>query len=198
MAAKTVSKLSGGAEVAGSAALATIEIGKSSATAEGAAVFFKAMGNITQAVGPYLPLVAAIGILTKEIVEAYENVQYNKKTCAALVNRVEAAESAIKRLMRQKDENLQNFRRQDYYDSFSRFANCLKQIKKLFDDISQLPKIKKFFSSETIRENFERVIKEFNECSLDLNLAISIATNDQMEKDLTILHEDMIEMMKVC
>jgi hypothetical protein len=162
-----------------------------------AQTIFKTVGNVTEAVAPFLPLAGLVATLTKEILEAYDNVQYNKKTCGALVNRVEAAETAIKALMRQKEENLKNFQDQNYYNTFQRFVNCLKQIKKLFDDISQLPKFKKFVSSANIRERFEKNIKEFNNCSNDLNLAISIATQDQLNKDLATLHDDMIEMNKV-
>ena len=157
----------------------------------------KTIGNVTEAVAPFLPFVAAVTALTKEIVEAYENVQYNKKTCSALVNRVEAADTSIKALIRQKEDNFQKFQEQHYFKTFVKFVNCLKQIKKLFDDISQLPKFKKFLSSEIIRERFEENIKEFDSCSVDLNLAISIATQEQMTKDLSILHEDMVEMNKV-
>ncbi|CAB4412864.1 unnamed protein product [Rhizophagus irregularis] len=130
------------------------------------------------------------------ITGANETVQYNKKTCGALVNRVEAAEFSIKALMRQKEENLKNFKDQNYYQAFVRFTNCLKQIKKLFEDISQLPKFKKFVSSANIKERFEENIKEFNNCSNDLNLAISIALHDQLNKDLEILRDDIIEMNK--
>ncbi|RIA84487.1 kinase-like domain-containing protein [Glomus cerebriforme] len=155
-----------------------------------------AMKNVNDAVGPFLPFVTLITGLTKEIAEAYENVQYNKKTCGTLVNRVEAAEAAIKGLMRQKEENIEKFCSQDYYDSFLKFVNCLKHIKEFFYDISQLSKFKKFYTSGNIKETFERIIKEFDGCSIDLNLAISLATNDQLNKDLIILHSDIIEMMK--
>ncbi|CAG8479640.1 11223_t:CDS:2 [Rhizophagus irregularis] len=154
------------------------------------------MKNVNDVVGPFLPFVTLITSLTKEIADAYENVQYNKKTCGTLVNRVEAAEAAIKGLMRQKEENIVKFCSQDYYDSFSKFVNCLKHIKEFFYDISQLSKFKKFYTSGNIRETFEKIIKEFDSCSIDLNLAISIANNDQLNKDLAILHSDIIEMMK--
>ncbi|GBB84101.1 hypothetical protein RclHR1_10730004 [Rhizophagus clarus] len=157
---------------------------------------FKLVGNVADAVTPFLPLAQLVAALTKEIVDAYDNVQYNKKTCGSLVNRVEAAETAIKALMRQKEQNLENFQNQNYYNNFVRFTNCLKQIKKLFDDISQLSKLKKFTSSATIRDRLEENIKEFNSCSNDLNLAISIATQEQLNKDLEILHDDMVEMDK--
>ncbi|RGB24163.1 hypothetical protein C1646_511431 [Rhizophagus diaphanus] len=182
----------------GGAAAGTAEVLKNNLPSGSTAqAFFKTAGDIAEAVTPFLPLVGLVGTLTKEIVEAYDNVQYNKKTCSALVNRVEAAEFSIKALMRQKEENLNNFKDQNYYQTFVRFTNCLKQIKKLFEDISQLPKFKKFVSSANIKERFKENIEEFNNCSNDLNLSISIATQDQLDKDLAILHDDMIEMNKV-
>src|SRR5947208_882605 len=58
---------------------------------------------VNDAVTRFLPLVESITTLTKEIVDEYENVQCNKKTCGVLVNRVEAAEAAVKRLIRLKE-----------------------------------------------------------------------------------------------
>jgi serine/threonine protein kinase len=154
------------------------------------------MGNVNDAVGPYIPFVAIIATLTREIVKAYENVQYNKSTCGVLVNRVEAAEAAIKALIRQKEENIDQFLNENYYNSFERYVNCLRNIKGFCIDISHLSKFKKFFSSEKIKEIFQSIIKEFDTCSADLNLAVTANTNEQLVKDLEILHSDMIEMKK--
>src|SRR3954452_13564204 len=87
----------------------------------GSSTAVKTMESINEAVGPFLPLVAIITALTKEISDAYENVQYNKKTCGILINRIEAAEASIKGLMRLKEENIQQFLNQNYYKSFRRF-----------------------------------------------------------------------------
>ncbi|RIA89126.1 kinase-like domain-containing protein [Glomus cerebriforme] len=158
--------------------------------------FVKALESVNEAVGPFVPLVTMITTLTKELAKAYENVQYNKKTCGILVNRVEAAEVAIKGLMRQKEEYIEQFLNQDYYESFERFVICLEKIKEFFYEISQLSKVEKFFTSSNIKEDFQNIIKEFDSCSNDLNLAISITTNEQMNKYLTIIHSDMIEVKK--
>uniref|UniRef100_U9TFU4 Uncharacterized protein n=1 Tax=Rhizophagus irregularis (strain DAOM 181602 / DAOM 197198 / MUCL 43194) TaxID=747089 RepID=U9TFU4_RHIID len=130
-------------------------------------------------IGSFIPLISLISELTKEIVETYENAQYNKKTCEVLVNRIEAAEVTLKILIREKDENLLS---QDIRD----FCN----------DITQLSKFKKFYTSGSIKEKFREIIEEFDNCSRDLNLAITITTNEQMNKYLSFLHLDMIEMMK--
>ncbi|PKC14315.1 kinase-like protein [Rhizophagus irregularis] len=150
------------------------------------------MGNVNEAVGPFIPFIAIIATLTREIVKAYENVQYNKSTCRVLVERVVAAEDAIKILMKQKEENIDQFLTENYYNSFERYVNCLKKIKEFCNDISQLSKFKKFFSSERIKEIFQEIIREFDSCSADLNLAVTTNTT----KDLEILHSDMIEMKK--
>ncbi|CAI2174141.1 15771_t:CDS:2 [Funneliformis geosporum] len=197
-------KMSKAIEEASGAAASTVEvmqdIGKFAlerrVTGEFAKGSIKVMGNVADAVGTYLPVVLIVSSLVKEIVELYENVQYNKRTCGILVNRVEAAETAIKALMRQSEDNLQNFCKQSYYDSFLRFVNCLKQIKKFCVEISNLSKFKNFVTSGAIKDNFEKVIGEFNECSDLLNLAISVATKEQMDKDFTILQNDIVAMKK--
>ncbi|GES77775.1 kinase-like domain-containing protein [Rhizophagus clarus] len=144
----------------------------------------KTIENINEAVGPYVPLVTIITILTKEIALAYESVQYNKRICGILVNRVEAAEVAIKGLMRQKEDNLEQFLNQDYYESFENFVTCLEKIKEFFYNISQLSKFEKVIKSGNIKEKFQDIINEFDICAHDLNLAISITTNEQMNKYL--------------
>ncbi|RIA89121.1 kinase-like domain-containing protein, partial [Glomus cerebriforme] len=150
------------------------------------------LGNVNEAVEPFLPIIATITALTKDIAKVYENVQYNKNTCGVLVNRVEAAEAAIKGLMRQREENIDKFLSQGYNKSFEKYVVCLNNIKDFCESISQLSKVKKFFTSEKIRETFLAIIKEFDGCTADLNLAITTNTY----KDLATLQSDMIEMKK--
>jgi len=126
-------------------------------------------------------------------VDIYETAQYNKRTCGIFINRAKASEVAIKALMKQTKDN-HNFR-QGYYDSFQRFINCLKQIKEFCIDISQLLKFKKFVTSGNIEDSFEKLIREFDICSRFLNLAVSINTKEQMDKDLAILRNDIVEMV---
>ncbi|CAI2191348.1 20312_t:CDS:2, partial [Funneliformis geosporum] len=143
-------------------------------------------------VAPFIPLVTTITTVTKDIADAYENVQYNKKTCGALVTRVEAVEVTIRGLIRQRDDNLNKFCSQSYYNTFSKLTNCLKQIKEFSSDISQLSKFKKFVSIGIIKESFEKIIKDFDNYSNFLNLKLAI-TNEQLS---SILNSDLIEMMK--
>ncbi|GET02857.1 kinase-like domain-containing protein [Rhizophagus clarus] len=156
----------------------------------------RVMERVNDTVGPFIPCISVISALTKEIADAYENAQYNKKTCGVLVNRIEAAEAALKGLVREKEENIDKFLSQGYNKSLDKFVICLKNIRDFCNDITQLSKFKKFYTSRSIKEKFREIIEEFDECSKDLNLAISITTNEQMNKYLSFLQFDMIEMMK--
>ncbi|CAG8657023.1 9595_t:CDS:2, partial [Funneliformis caledonium] len=147
---------------------------------------------LNDAVAPFIPLVMKITTLTKEIADAYENVQYNKKTCGALLTTVEDVEFMIRGLIRQKEKNIEKFFSQNYYNSCYKLINCLNQIKKFFNDISQLSGFKKFVSSSNIKETFEKIIKDFDSCSIHLKLARS-NTNEQL---ISILSSDIIEMKK--
>ncbi|CAG8700885.1 13365_t:CDS:2, partial [Funneliformis mosseae] len=118
------------------------------------------------------------------IADVYDYVQYNKKTCGALVTTVEDVKFMIRGLIRQKEENIEEIFSQNYYNSFCKLINCLNQIKKFFNDISQLSG---FASSSNIKETFEKIIKDLDSCSIHLKLARSI-TNEQL---ISILSSEM-------
>ncbi|CAG8648328.1 13330_t:CDS:2 [Funneliformis mosseae] len=130
------------------------------------------VGTLGEAVGPFLPLIAAVTTLTAQIVKAYENAQYNKKSCAALIQRVQAAEVAVQALNRRKQENEKNFRNQNYYFHFERFVATLRDIKGYIQDVTILSGYRKFISSGAIKERFQQL------------------------KDVNILQEDIEEMTK--
>src|SRR6266542_2470940 len=140
----------------------------------------KVMELVNDTIGSLIPCISVIFVITKEITEAYENAQYNKKTCGVLVTRIEIAEVAIKGLLREKEENIDKFRSQDYVKFFENFVICLKNVRDFCNDITQLSKFKKFYTSGSIKEKFQEIINEFDNCSRDLNLSITMTTNEQM------------------
>ncbi|CAI2187052.1 5592_t:CDS:2 [Funneliformis geosporum] len=155
-----------------------------------------AVGTLGEAVGPFLPLIAAVSTLTAQIVKAYENAQYNKKSCAALIQRVQAAEVAVQALNRRKQENEKNFRNQKYYFAFERFVAILRDIKGYIQDVTILSGYRKFISSGAIKERFQQLVKEFDTIVSDLQLAMVIANAEERKKDADILQEDIEEMAK--
>src|ERR1043165_7612667 len=115
--------------------------------------------RLGQAVGPYLPLITTVTTITAQTVKAYECAQYNKKSCAALIQRVQAAEVAVQALNRRKQENERKFREQSYYISFEKFVAILREIKGFIQDVTHLSGYRKFISSNTIKISFSNYFK---------------------------------------
>src|SRR6266542_900114 len=93
-------------------------------------------------------LISDILDLIKNILELYETVQYNKKICDCLIDRVESTEMAIKSLKRHKEENVGYFLQQKIYLSYHKFIDILERIRQFITDISQLHGLRKFNSVE--------------------------------------------------
>ncbi|CAG8439464.1 8529_t:CDS:2 [Diversispora eburnea] len=144
----------------------------------------------------FAPLFAEVSSLVKEITKAYETAQLNKRTCIALIDRIQAAEAAVNILKRHKKENEEIFRKKEYYDSFQRFITILQSIKTYIQKVTQLTGIRQFISNDSIKENFTFLINEFDSCVANLHLSIFIANEEQRKKDIEILEEDLKEMAK--
>ncbi|CAG8485287.1 12379_t:CDS:2 [Acaulospora morrowiae] len=150
----------------------------------------------SEIVRPFVPLFGEALTVVKEILKAYDDAQYNRRCCKTLINRVQAAEAAVKILKRSKEENEENFRRKEYYDSFQRFLSVLRRTKTFVQDVTHLSGYRKFVSSASIKEKFANLVSDFDYCVSDLQLAMIIANEDQRKKDLQILEEDLSEMAK--
>ncbi|CAG8592791.1 15049_t:CDS:1, partial [Rhizophagus irregularis] len=157
----------------------------------------EAVSNVGEAVGPYLPLITAVAALTQQIVKAYESAQYNtKKSCAALIERVQSAEVAVQALNKRKQENERKFRNQSYYFNFERFVAILREIKGFIQDVTHLTGYRKFISSVHIKERFQQLITDFDSVVADLQLAMVIANEEERQSDIAMLQEDIDEMTK--
>src|SRR5207249_9523752 len=121
---------------------------------------------------------------------------YNKKSCAALIQRVQAAEVAVQALTRRKQENEKNFRNQTYYYYFEKFVAILREIKEFVQDVTHLSGYRKFISSGHIREKFQQLITDFDSVIGDLQLAMVIANEEERRMDVNILQKDIDEMTK--
>ncbi|CAG8649536.1 970_t:CDS:2 [Ambispora leptoticha] len=154
----------------------------------------ESIGTAGEAVKPFIPLLGAITIVIDEIIKVYEAAQYNKKICNALMDRVEAAQIAVKALQRRQKENEKKFRNQAYYESFNRFLQVLEKIKKFIKDVSQLKGFRKFSQANSVKDRFNDLITEFDQVVSDLNLAMVIASDEQRRIDQVALEEDLAEM----
>ncbi|POG68501.1 hypothetical protein GLOIN_2v1635892 [Rhizophagus irregularis DAOM 181602=DAOM 197198] len=167
--------------------LETLDLEAKDTLADTSKFALEAVSNVGEAVGPYLPLITAVAALTQQIVKAYESAQYNtKKSCAALIERVQSAEVAVQA----------KFRNQSYYFNFERFVAILREIKGFIQDVTHLTGYRKFISSVHIKERFQQLITDFDSVVADLQLAMVIANEDERRSDIAMLQEDIDEMNK--
>ncbi|EXX57450.1 hypothetical protein RirG_207060 [Rhizophagus irregularis DAOM 197198w] len=177
--------------------LETLDLEAKDTLADTSKFALEAVSNVGEAVGPYLPLITAVAALTQQIVKAYESAQYNtKKSCAALIERVQSAEVAVQALNKRKQENERKFRNQSYYFNFERFVAILREIKGFIQDVTHLTGYRKFISSVHIKERFQQLITDFDSVVADLQLAMVIANEDERRSDIAMLQEDIDEMNK--
>ncbi|CAG8760047.1 11344_t:CDS:2, partial [Acaulospora morrowiae] len=148
-----------------------------------------------EAVQPFLPLITCVTGIINEIVYVYDNAKYNLKICNSLMDRVNAAEAAIKTLKRRKTENEKNFQNEGYYKTFLRFIDILKRIRNFIKDVSTLQSYKRVFNANTIRKKFEELINEFEVTMRDLHFAMAVTNEDQRKLDQQGLESDIAEMM---
>ncbi|RHZ46440.1 hypothetical protein Glove_621g62 [Diversispora epigaea] len=152
--------------------------------------------DIKDAVKPFSSLISSVIILTKEITTVYGTVQYNKKICSSLMDRVDVSELFIKTLQRREIEKEKNFRKQEYYNSFIRFIDVIKRIKKFIVDISNLDSCQKFLHTSSIKDIFDSLVNDFDEVMTGLQFTLAVTNDEQRKIDQSALESDISEMTK--
>ncbi|CAG8534760.1 718_t:CDS:2 [Acaulospora morrowiae] len=144
-------------------------------------------GDPTIVVKPYLKFVKTLSKVSGAVFEAHRKSQYNKKICGALLTRVEFTECVVKSLVRDKEDHVEDFCNQNYYESFVKFANVMKRVQKFVEEISQLSQLKRFNNSQSIKDMLRTILEDFDTYSSELRLQVSFNT----EKDMKTLNDDL-------
>ncbi|GBB96882.1 hypothetical protein RclHR1_02860015 [Rhizophagus clarus] len=152
--------------------------------------------NIGDAIKPYVPLIKTVTSLISQIIQIYENAQYNKKFCKALLFRAEAAEFAVNILQRRQDENEVLFRQQAFYKSFIKFKEVLQRIKDFAGDVTNLHGFRKYLKSTTIKGKFTELIDDYDITMKDLSFTMVISSDEQRKIDKVSLEEDIAETLE--
>ncbi|CAG8571814.1 874_t:CDS:2 [Acaulospora morrowiae] len=146
---------------------------------------------IGEVVKPYGPLVSSLADSIRRIYNSYEHAQYNKKISNVLLDRVDCIAAPVKALKRRKDK-IENFLNQDYYNSLIRLLAVLKKTQQFITDVSSLWSLRKFPTTKSIKDRFERITKEFDGVIRDLNLEVRSNLELQKKRDTQALHSDIV------
>ncbi|RIB24005.1 PITH domain-containing protein [Gigaspora rosea] len=130
-------------------------------------------------------------ILIKEIIEIYENAQFNNKICNSLLDRAKSAEAAMSTLLRKKQENEEKFRSQAYYNNFMKFKTVLEKIKNFAGEVPQIRGIS-YINAYSIRDI--ELTRDYDQCMEDLRFTFVIAQDVQRRYDQESLVSNLEEM----
>ncbi|CAG8518003.1 11739_t:CDS:10 [Funneliformis mosseae] len=126
------------------------------------------VGALGEAVKPYIPYIAIVTTIIDKIFWIYEDIEYNKKICNALMDRVQIVDYILKR--RKWKENLLH--------------------------VSQLKGYNKFLHSCSIKDTFNDLVYDFDIIIDVLNFTTTIDNGEQRKIDRKALNEDIVEMSR--
>nr|CAG8517214.1 7857_t:CDS:2 [Entrophospora candida] len=124
--------------------------------------------TVDSAFKPFAPLISTANAMINQIINIFENAEYNKKICNVFLDRVDVAKNHIKNLERRKEENEHIFRDGEYYKHFLRFTTILLKIKEFLSDITY-PGYNKYNSAK----NFEKI---FEDLTRDIDTGCTVPT----------------------
>ncbi|CAG8515152.1 1314_t:CDS:10 [Funneliformis caledonium] len=149
------------------------------------------VGALGEAIKPYIPYIAIVTTIIDKIFSIYEDIEYNKKICNALMDRVQIVDYILKR--RKWKENL--LRNKEYYLAFIKLIEIMRRIKNFIIDVSQLKGYNKFLHS-SIKDTFNDLVYDFDIIIDVLNFTTTIDNGEQRKIDRKALDEDIVEMSR--
>ncbi len=152
------------------------------------------IGEIVKA---YTPLITSLNEAIRRIYNTYEYAQFNKQISNALLDRVDCIGAPIKALKRRKDKIEANFLNQNYYNSLMKLLAIVKKAQHFITDISYLWSLRKFQTTNAIKERFERIAIEFDKVIYEMPLEVPLDKELQSRKDTKAVEHDIAILNKV-
>ncbi|EXX56325.1 uncharacterized protein OCT59_023059 [Rhizophagus irregularis] len=163
-----------------------------------ATIAFEITDTVSSVIVPFskfIPLVAEVTNILDQIVELYHSAEHNKRICGALIDRVSAAEAAVRNLKIRRDQN-KSFFNQKNLILLQRLVNNINQIKKFVGEVSQLKGLSKYVQAKSIEKNFKELCRDFDSNVATLNFAITVDSRNQAENDKKALRQDIDDLGK--
>ncbi|CAG8666644.1 14004_t:CDS:2 [Cetraspora pellucida] len=137
----------------------------------------------------FFPLIGDVASIFRELVDIYQTAEHNKRICGVLLDRVGAAEAAVRNLDIRRDDNRQFFTERNYI-IFRKFIGVIKRIKNFANEISQITGLRKYLQAKSISQTFNELTTDFDGYMRSLSFSITIENQIQAEKDRQVLKED--------
>ncbi|CAG8762323.1 8756_t:CDS:2, partial [Racocetra fulgida] len=140
----------------------------------------------------FIPLFHEIANISNDITDLYKTAYTNKRICGVLLDRVQAAEAAVKNLIIREKERSEFFTGPNNV-IIRRLVGTMKNIRDFIKEISKLNSLRKYLVSKGIEERFKELTKEFDGYMSNLKFTITIELRAQIERDNLALRTDQEE-----
>ncbi|CAG8458103.1 36329_t:CDS:2 [Gigaspora margarita] len=134
--------------------------------------------NVADVIALFVPLVNNITDAVKEILNLCETVEYNKRICGTLLERVLFAEAATKALMSRADYFEDKLNSTEFYKKFQKFTDVIEKIKIFVKEVSQITGLRKFFQASEIKSRFITLLEEFDSLMNLLQFSMVVRSSD--------------------
>ncbi|CAB5390369.1 unnamed protein product [Rhizophagus irregularis] len=154
--------------------------------------------TVTNTIVPFskfIPLTTEVAKLLDQIMKLYHSAEHNKRICGALIDRVSAAESAIRNLKIRSEQN-ENFFNQKKLILLQTLINNIHQIKRFVEEVGQLKGLIKYAPVKSIEKKFKELCGDFDSNAAALNFANTVDSRNQAENDKNALRQDMDYLIK--
>ncbi|CAI2190218.1 11641_t:CDS:2 [Funneliformis geosporum] len=151
--------------------------------------------NITVPFAKFVPLIADVANILDQIVDLYQSAEHNKRICGVLIDRVSAAEAAVRNLKIRRDQNKTFFNQQNLI-LLQRLVHNIQQIRRFVNEVSQVKGLKKYAQAKSIEKSFNELCRDFDSHVATLHFAITVDSRNQAENDKEALRNDLADLSK--
>src|ERR1043165_1231402 len=103
----------------------------------------------------FIPLIKDVSEVLIEATELYQTAQHNKRIAKLVLERINAANSAVSL----KEDDLHTLTN---YTNLQRLAQVIRKMKKFIENITSFNKLQKFLDSKLIESQFNELCEEYD------------------------------------
>ncbi|CAG8538650.1 2970_t:CDS:2 [Ambispora leptoticha] len=139
------------------------------------------------------PLITDVLKIVEGTVNLYQIAEHNKRVCGVLLDRMIAAEAAVKNLKICKNEYREFFKNFNNFRTFQKFKNTIERTKRFILEVSQMKGLRKFTTGVSqinqIKRKFKELTLEFDGRMAQLHFTITIDARSQQQKDHEVIEQ---------
>lgn len=144
----------------------------------------------------FAPFVSDACKIVQSVIDIYKTAEHNKSICGAILDRVYAAEAAVKYLHIRRDQKTEFFNEKNL-KVVENLMKCMREMEEFCKNVSTVTGWKKYVNAKLIDQDFKELTGRFEMYMKTLHFVISVETNVQAREERKLIKQDIKTMQKV-